>query len=619
MRPRKTLVAALAAVAVTALVWTVSRTETGLPFELKSLDYRFQTRPAEEIAPNLLVVAIDDASLNVAGRWPWPRDYHAALLDAMVANKPAAVAFDVLFIEPDTTSTNADALLAASASRLGHVVFGAASKGNGDGAAQLPLPILSSASSTGFINAERDSDGVLRRIPMWVNTGGKREPSLVLQTLCVGLGLTVQATSIERAGSDIELVSDAPNGRGLAIPVDQNGNLLINYRHAGADFTRSSLAVNYLSILKSYAQIAEGKLPDWSLSQLRGKVILVGLTATGFDVAPTPVDPNMPLVLAQANAIHNILQQDFLRQPSPWLFWPLAILGLFGLALHNVYHSPLRSSIFSLLLLVAYSAATWMAFRYWSVWLEWFWPVAGMVLVVITVTTYQFFTEEREKRFVKQAFQHYLSPNVMTEVLNNPHKLVLGGVRRKMTVLFSDIRGFTLYSEKRPPEEVVPVLNELQDELSKVIFRHDGTLNKFMGDAIMAFWGAPTEPKPDDSLRAVRAAIEMVETLQRLETKWRAQGIEPFGIGIGINTGEMIVGNMGSTTHFDYTVIGDEVNLGARLESLTRQFDANIIVSEATYREVKEHVQSKDLGETTVKGRAKPVRIYALNGMCKPS
>jgi adenylate cyclase len=414
---------------------------------------------------------------------------------------------------------------------------------------------------------------------------------------------------------DLVLESADPGKRPLTIPVDQYGNFLINYRRTARTFVDSDGAVNYLTILKSHATKAEGKSPAWSLSQLQGKIVLVGLTATGFDVAPTPIDANMPLVLAQANAINNILQQDFLRQPSSWLFWPLALIGLFGLALYNIFHSPLRSSAFTLFVTVAYAAATWMAFRFWSVWLEWFWPTVGMVLVSFFVTTYQFFTEEREKRFVKQAFQHYLSPNVMAEVLDNPHKLVLGGVRRKMTVLFSDIRGFTAYSEKRPPEEVVPVLNELQDELSKVIFRHDGTLNKFMGDAIMAFWGAPAEPKPDDSLRAVRAAIEMVETLKRLETKWRAQGLEPFGIGIGINTGEMIVGNMGSTTHFDYTVIGDEVNLGARLESLTRQQDANIIVSEATYREVKQTVHARELGEATVRGRTHPVRIYALDGM----
>jgi adenylate cyclase len=640
MRPRKILVGALAALAVSFLVLVVSQTQIGQIFELKTLDYRFRQRASDPPIRDLLVVAVDDRSLEVAGRWPWPRDYHALLLQAMAEHKPKAVAFDMFFSEPEKDNPAGDAALVEQARKLGNVVFGAVAKRPGESSvalpadlvsnaiqhvigpidevvggneAQLPLPELRHVAATGFINAERDADGVLRHLSLVVRVGGKLYPSLVLQTVCEALGVSAQQLHVF-LGDRIEI--PLQGGQLLAVPIDEHGRLFINFRHRPRAFEATRHAVNYLTVVQSYGATPEGKAAAWDLQQLSGRIVLIGASATGMDVAPTALDDNMPLVFAQANAVDNIFQQDFVRRVSPWLFWPLLTLVLFGLALFNLYNvSVLRSVIFSVLLIVVFALALLLAFGQWNLWIEFFWPVVGMFLVFASSAAYQSFTEGKEKRFVKRAFQQYVSPKVMAEVLDNPSKLVLGGVRRRMTVLFSDIRGFTAYSEKRPPEEVVPVLNELQDELSKVIFQHEGTLNKYMGDAIMAFWGAPGEPKPDDALRAVRAAHGLVETLKKLKEKWRVRGIEPFGIGVGVNTGEMIVGNMGSTVMFDYTVIGDEVNLGARLESLTRQFDANIILSEATYLAVREHVHARELGEVTVKGKAKPVRIYALEGL----
>lgn len=600
MRPRKTLVAAFAVVAVLAFVLALRGTEFGQILEYRTLDHRFRLRPAGEIDPRILVIAIDDQSIEVAGRWPWPRDFHATLLQAMESNRPAAVGFDILFVEPDTAHPEGDRALAEQADMLGCVVFGAVLKEGGQ--MLLPFPSLRATNHWGLINAERDSDGVLRHVPLWIEVNGQSHPSLISQTLA-----TV-AAGVDRGNTHAEPEPRSPIAAATS-------RIPINFRAAPRDFLRATNAVNFLTILKSYGQVLEGQTPDFDLARLRDRIILVGLSATGIDVAPTPIDDNMPLVFAQANAIHNILQQDFLRRAPTIPFWIVMGALFFGLAQFNIRHRALSSVLVSVTVIALYMLLAFALFRWASVWIEGFWPVIGLALVFSSVTAYQFFTEEREKRFVKNAFQKYLSPNVMAEVLENPHKLVLGGVRRKMTVLFSDIRGFTSYAEKRPPEEVVPVLNELQDELTKVIFRHDGTLNKFMGDGLMAFWGAPGEPRPDDAERAVRAAQEMVETVKRLEAKWRAQGIEPFGIGVGINTGEMIVGNMGSTMHFDYTAIGDEVNLGARLEALTRQYDASILVSETTNREVRDKVQTRELGEVTVKGRAQPVRVFAVDGI----
>lgn len=613
MRPRKTLVAAFAVVAVLAFVLALRGTEFGQILEYRTLDHRFRLRPAGEIDPRILVIAIDDQSIEVAGRWPWPRDFHATLLQAMESNPPAAVAFDILFVEPDTARPEGDRALAERATGMPQVVFGAVSKENGE--MLLPIPSLRVTNRWGLINAGRDPDGVLRSVPQWIEAGGQSHPSLVQQTIATALGDPVVAAGGDRGNVGAQTEPRSPPAAATArIPIGEDGRIPINFRAAPRDFLRSGNAVNFLTILKSYGQVLEGQTPDFDLARLRDRIVLVGLSATGIDVAPTPIDDNMPLVFAQANAINNILQRDFLRRVPAMPFWIVMGAVLFGLAQFNIRHRALSSVLLSVGLIALYVALAFALFRWASVWIEGFWPVIGLALVFTSVTAYQFFTEEREKRFVKHAFQKYLSPNVMAEVLDNPHKLVLGGVRRKMTVLFSDIRGFTSYAEKRPPEEVVPVLNELQDELTKVIFRHDGTLNKYMGDGLMAFWGAPGEPRPDDAWRAVCAAQEMVETVKRLEAKWRTQGIEPFGIGVGINTGEMIVGNMGSTMHFDYTAIGDEVNLGARLESLTRQHDASIIVSEATNREIREQIQTRELGEVTVKGRARPVRVFAVDG-----
>lgn len=641
MRPRKLLVGALVALAVSFLVLGLSHTDVGRTFEYKTLDFRFRWRESDPPQKDILVVAIDDHSLEVeGGRWPWPRDYHALLLQAMGDHRPKAVGFDMFFAEPDRNNPDGDKALAQQAGALGNVVFGAVARRHTANAPLLPADVVSNAmphvvgqldqvvgsddallpieelrrvAATGFINAERDLDGVLRHLSMVVRVGNKLYPSLVLQTVCTGLGVAPQDLHVF-LGERIEI--RPPDGGLLTIPIDEHGRFFINFRHPARNFETTRNAANYLTIIQSYGATPEGKAPAWDLSQLRGRIVLVGVSATGLDVAPTAIDHNMPLVFAEANAVDNILQQDFVRTTSPWMFWPLLTLGLFGLALFNLYNpSAIRSAFFSTALTVAFLFAVVGAFRLWNLWIEVFWPVVGMGLVLVSTTLYQFFTEEKEKRYIKRAFQHYLSPKIMAEVLENPSKLVLGGVRRRMTVLFCDIRGFTSYSEKRPPEEVVPILNELLDALTHVIFRHDGTFDKYMGDAIIAFWGAPGAPKPEDALRAVRAACDLVQTVTRLESKWRAKGIDPFGIGVGVNTGDMIVGNMGSAVLFNYTVIGDEANLGARLESLTREYDANIIMSEATYQAVREHVRARELGEVTVKGKARPVRIYALEGL----
>ncbi len=233
------------------------------------------------------------------------------------------------------------------------------------------------------------------------------------------------------------------------------------------------------------------------------------------------------------------------------------------------------------------------------------------MLCYVGIILYRFFSEEKEKKYIRKTFGHYLSPHVMDEILKDPTRLKLGGEKQHLTVLFSDIRGFTTLSEKLAPEEIVCVLNEYLSDMVKDVFNNDGTLDKFIGDAVMAFWGAPIAQN-DHQLKAVRCAIDMVRSLRALQKKWQEEGKPIFHIGIGINTGDMVVGNMGSMDRMDYTVIGDNVNLGARLEGLNKEYGTEIIISETTYDSVKDSISANYLGEVKVKGKEKAVKIYGV-------
>jgi adenylate cyclase len=240
-------------------------------------------------------------------------------------------------------------------------------------------------------------------------------------------------------------------------------------------------------------------------------------------------------------------------------------------------------------------------------------PLLALSLCYGAVVLYRFMTEEREKRKIKSTMGHYINRQLLEKILADPGLLKLGGERKNLSVLFSDIRGFTTISESMKPEEVVPLLNEYLSRMVEVVFRHDGTLDKFIGDAVMAFWGAPV-PDEQHPRKAVLCAIEMIEELKALQEKWRREGRPVIEIGIGINTGEMVVGNMGSNQKMEYTVIGDNVNLGSRLEGLNKEYHTRIIVSQATYEAVQDMVEARHLGSVKVKGKTKEVTIYEILG-----
>jgi adenylate cyclase len=244
-------------------------------------------------------------------------------------------------------------------------------------------------------------------------------------------------------------------------------------------------------------------------------------------------------------------------------------------------------------------------------------PLSEIVVLSFSMIFFNYVVADREKRQVRTAFQYYLTKSVMEEMLKHPEKLKLGGDKRELTVLFSDIRGFTTISERLPPEELVRTLNEYLTPMTDLVFKHEGTLDKYMGDAIMAVWGAPLTQE-DHALRACAAAVEMLEKLKELCKRWAEQGRPLIDIGIGINSGHMAVGNMGSDMRFDYTVMGDNVNLGSRLEGTNKEYGTRIIISEFTFALVKGKVVARELGSVRVKGKKKPVGIYELRGIGAP-
>lgn len=271
----------------------------------------------------------------------------------------------------------------------------------------------------------------------------------------------------------------------------------------------------------------------------------------------------------------------------------------------------LQSFFLSFAILALYITMNLFLFHRYSLWLDVVYPALAVLTVYVGVTAYKYVTEEREKKKVRDAFQFYLTSSVINEMLKDPAKLKLGGEKKELSVLFSDIRGFTTISEGMAPEMLVQLLNEYLTAMTGVVFRYNGLLDKYMGDAIMAVFGAPLD-QPDHAVRACRTALSMMEELRKFRGKWKAEGRPVLDIGIGINSGEMVVGNMGSEMRFDYTVMGDSVNLGSRLEGINKEYGTHIIVSEYTYGQIKDHFVCRELDSVRVKGKQFAVRIYEL-------
>ncbi|MEW6314664.1 MAG: adenylate/guanylate cyclase domain-containing protein [Pseudomonadota bacterium] len=551
----------------------------------------------------IVLVQVDDASLgemlDIAGRWPWPREVHADLLEALLPLQPAAVVFDVMFPEPDALRPQSDARFNAVLAQVPRVYLpavqlNAANGGDaetladlaqpfgmagGDAAAraalQLPKAVEPRLWRLGTINSDADADGVVRSYRVYTALGGWRLPSLPA-----------------RVASDL----------GSGLPVDER--IALNWRNG------SYTAYSYGKLFRLLTE----RTPDAEeLAALRaafsGKTVLIGATATGlFDHHATPVAKTYPGLEILATALDNLKNGDALRMAPPWATVGLAWLLLAALAVLFAWRvSALKIGValagaIVLLGLLAYAALDY----------RWLLPVLLPALAAagyyFSVTLAEYRRERRKREQAVGLFSRFLNPDVVKKIVDQDETVEsLSGKSREITVLFSDIRGFTTLSENQSPQQVVALLNDYFSRQTEVIFGHGGTLDKFIGDAIMAFWGAPLD-NPQHARHAVEAALDMAETLQRFRAEMGAAG-EHFDVGIGIHSGPAVVGFLGSHQKLDYTAIGDTVNLASRIEGLTKGV-ARILVSEATMRACGDAFEFVPHGRFQVKGRSQEVALY---------
>jgi adenylate cyclase len=573
--------------------------------ELKMLDYRFQYRGKTSINKDIILVSIGEKDIELLGRWPWPRRYHSDLIQILSSYGTKIIGYDVLFCGPDKDDPQSDACLAESVKEAGNVCLPMAFSGNGkDGNDLMPLDCFHNVSAgCGFVNVFPDEDGIVRHIPLRF-----RDRS------AFGLELACKFLGVENGGIELiagkSLTLNLPGEDRISIPLDQKNRMLINYPGKSKDWPWT----NFVQIIMAFMQEQKGEKRCIDLGLFKDKIVLVGSTHTGMpDVLETPFGASAYGVELHASIINSILGRNFLRPIHSWIEALIYFVLTVGTILILCRVRPLSGGLLSATILMSFIVTSYFLFSWFNIWLKIVKPVSGLLAVYITGLAYHFVTVERKEREIRKAFRHYVSPAVVSELTKDPERLKLGGETKELTILFSDIRGFTTLSENVPPDFLGEMLNEYFSAMTGSVFAHGGTLDKFIGDAIMAIYGAPID-LPDHPMRGCLSALSMIDNLKTLNSKWENEGKSLISIGIGLNTGIVKVGNFGSQERFDYTVIGENVNLASRLEGLTKSYGVDIIISAATQKSVWEKILCRPLDMVMVKGSKKPMEIFELVG-----
>jgi adenylate cyclase len=621
-------------------------------FQLRVFDQylRWSPRPTPEQSP-VVIVDIDDESLRQLGQWPWPRTLLAQLVDSLTQAGVAALGFDIILAEPDRLSppvyaeslsladpemaaalrdlADHDQMLAAAMTRS-RVVLGLSGLARELGGAREPLPayltfaelgsdprpmltffrdsvrslpvLEAAAAGTGVVTVTPEHDGLVRRVPLIANIGGKLVPTLAVEMLRVATG---QRTAVVRS---------SPTGiealilQGVAIPTDRHGLAFVHYSER-----RPDLYVSAAAVLKG----------EVGRERLAGRLALIGTSAAGLgDIKATPVAGNMPGVEVHAQLLETILFNDHISRPATAVGAERVLLLTLGILLALVGPTVPAALLPPILLLVLGTSlgTSWLAFSRYAVLVDGAYPAVGATMVILWLALARYVREQTQRRRVRSAFSHYLSP-VMVERLSRNRGLVrLGGERRVLTVLFSDIRDFTTLSEQftDEPERLTQLLNRYLTEMSTSVLAYGGTIDKYIGDALMAFWNAPLE-QPQHALSACLAALDMRKRLHsfnvELGKEYAARGMPftPIEMGIGINSGPCFVGNLGSEQRFSYSVLGDTVNVASRLEGQTKVYGVRSVVGEATQAMVRQ-LATLPLDSILLKGKTEPVLVYGLVG-----
>ena len=600
---------------------------------------RWKPRPYAFDQP-VRIVAIDDESLKRLGQWPWPRERLAALVDALKHAGVASISFDFLFSEKDRGDATApadntpDAVFARSMDD-GAVVLGSfvtelpngASNSTkagfvtaGDDAAKFltsypgllsPVPELAQhAAGVGFLNWRPDADRVVRRVPLILNVNGALQPSLAMEALRVAQGASTYIVKSSNASGETAFgqvygVLAIRNGD-LTIPTDATGDVRVYF--AQADPRRSIPAWKALE-------------PGADLSDLRGAIVFFGASAALLsDIVATPLSPAMPGVEAHAQIVEQLLSGQTLTRPdwAPSAEWMATALICAALVVTTWILGPYLAALAYGAVLAGIVAVSWFAFSRHGILIEPTYPAFSAAAVYFAGVSTLYAVKRHQEREIRSAFGRFVSPAVVARLAEKPGALELGGLQRELTLLFCDIRSFTTISEGLNASELTHFLNEYLTPMTDAILDREGTIDKYMGDAIMAFWNAPLDD-PDHAAHAVESALEMRETLVALNEGWRSRAeaeerpFKPVRFGIGLNSGECCVGNLGSLRRFDYSAIGDEVNVASRLEGACKIFEVDIIGSETVRSEAPDFAWL-EIDSVLVKGKTRPVGLYALAG-----
>lgn len=596
MKIRPWIISLMACLAVIAVSSVLLYMQTPLleSFEASTYDLRFSAmRGALKPHPDIAIVAIDDKSIEEMGRFPWSRENYAYLMDALKKAGAKALLMDAFFPEPQ--NKKADSAFAAAMKRSGNVTLASAVDFNEDGSMggiTISIePLTNAAKRTAQINFFPDPDGVNRWTPLIVRYEGFDLPSLGL------------AGAMELMGTDEFEVRDFEvRVGGKGIPTDSEHLMLIDY--TGGPGTYDTIP---------FVDIIKGRVAP---ERLRGKVLFMGATALGiYDMRVSPFSNNMPGVEIHADIADNIASGRFMRRSGLEAMIDLGAIFILCLIVFAVSYKsrPLVSLPITTAIIVMHVGFAHYMFLHGR-WVSMVYPILGVALTYSAITYMRVFYVERRAREMRSLFSSYVSKKIVDELVRTPDAVKIGGDTKNITIMFSDVVGYTSYSEKRRPEEVVKILNEYLSAMTGVIMDHDGTLDKFLGDGIMSYWGAPLS-QPDHAAMAVDCALGMRERMVELKKQWEAAGTEPLRFRVGINSGEVISGNIGASgKKMEYTVIGDNVNLASRIEGTGKVYGVGAIVSENTYSLTKDRFIFRELDNIKVVGKNKPIKIYELMG-----
>ncbi|MGC1778734.1 MAG: adenylate/guanylate cyclase domain-containing protein [Xanthobacteraceae bacterium] len=619
---------------------------------LRTFDMFQVLRPRVQAGYPVVIVDIDEDSLKTIGQWPWPRTIVADLVNRITQSGPAAIGFDVVFAEPDRmspaiaeqsfqgldadTRAKLDSLpsndqILAAAIKQSRVVVGQAGAATptprppGEAALQTGFAVLGpnparyvvtfpgllrnvpvieeAASGRGLFSIDPEHDGIIRRVPVIMEAQGALVPSLAMEMLRVVTQSGAILVRVNNAGVQSVAVP------GLEVPTDEHGQLWVHFnKHDQARFV-------------SAKDVLQGNVPA---DRFRGRLVLIGTSAIGLlDLKTTPVEAAMPGVEVHAQILESVLSKSLLVNPDYAIGAELSLAVLIGLAI--IIAAPMLSPTVVVFLGAAVIAGliglSFYLFAENDLLIDFTYPLISSWLIYLVLTFVNYFREQKQRQQIRSAFGFYLSPHMVEQLAASPEKLVLGGEERRMTILFSDVRGFTTISEhyKDDPQGLTRLMNRFLTPLTNAIIERKGTIDKYIGDAIMAFWNAPIDD-PDQEANACDAALAMQERAGALNAELKREAeanggrYMPLRIGVGLNTGPCVVGNMGSDFRFNYSVLGDTVNFASRLEARTKDYRLPLVIGSRTAEGAQQKFATMEIDLIQVKGKTQPEAVFAVLG-----